>query len=142
MDMDYLEYITVEQVTTSNYVISKDTPDKSNFRVYYCYCGEYIIIIDKDIRKLPQRKTDKALVIINNKRSFKLNVADGSWVILKRPSGYEKQFRMKCPRCKLFVAYQFTEKIKEGPYTYIVEGALIENQDDIPEDGKKVSSHT
>ncbi|CAJ0630724.1 6562_t:CDS:2 [Entrophospora sp. SA101] len=49
-----------------------------------------------------------------------------------RPDGYEKQFRLHCPRCNLLIAYEMTERRKNGQYTYIVEGSLTENQGVIP----------
>ncbi|CAJ0630730.1 6565_t:CDS:2 [Entrophospora sp. SA101] len=48
------------------------------------------------------------------------------------PDGYEKQFRLHCPRCNLLIAYEMTERRKNGQYTYIVEGSLTENQGVIP----------
>ncbi|CAB4432554.1 unnamed protein product [Rhizophagus irregularis] len=66
---------------------------------------------------------------------YKLNAVEApNPVILKRSDGYEKQYKLHCPRCNLFLAYEVTEKRKSGPYTYIVEGSLTENQGVVPHD--------
>nr|CAG8510245.1 789_t:CDS:2 [Entrophospora candida] len=77
------------------------------------------IVSNAKLEKLPRRKTDKAYIIANGKRIYK-------------PDGYEKQFRLHCPRCNLLIAYEMTERRKNGQYTYIVEGSLTENQGVIP----------
>jgi hypothetical protein len=66
---------------------------------------------------------------------YKLNAVEApNPVILKRSDGYEKQYKLHCPRCNLFLAYEVTEKRKSGPYPYIVEGSLTENQGVVPHD--------
>ncbi|CAJ0843547.1 6308_t:CDS:10, partial [Entrophospora sp. SA101] len=44
------------------------------------------------------------------------------------PDGYEKQFRLHCPRFNFLIVYKMTEKRKNDQYTYIVEESLTENQ--------------
>ncbi|KAI9105707.1 UPF0428 protein CXorf56-like protein [Phlyctochytrium arcticum] len=52
--------------------------------VYYCqFCGEYVLIIDKRLTKLPVRKIDKAHVI-TSKRTYKVNLKKGDIRIIKR----------------------------------------------------------
>ncbi|KAB5595472.1 hypothetical protein CTheo_1149 [Ceratobasidium theobromae] len=52
----------------------------ASLRVYYCLCGEFILVIDKAIHTLPRRQTDGAIIVRsqdapNSKaRVFKLNV--------------------------------------------------------------------
>ncbi|KND03532.1 uncharacterized protein SPPG_01013 [Spizellomyces punctatus DAOM BR117] len=87
--------------------------------VYYChYCGEYVLIVDKRLHKLPRRRTDNAS-IISDKRTFKLNLKRGPTKIIKRAAGYERQSRWSCPRCDLPVAYDQDS----GP-VYIFDGAV------------------
>jgi len=44
-----------------------------------------------------------------------------------RADGYEKQCRMRCKRCDLWVAYEPSEAGSQ--FTYVVEGALVEQKD-------------
>ncbi|CAI2166247.1 2979_t:CDS:10 [Funneliformis geosporum] len=130
---------------------------EQHLHVYYCLCSEFILVIgnnklsrrqndfsllfrskepdnlDARLEKLPRRTTDKAYIVSNGKRVYKLNAVEApNPVILKRPDGYEKQYRLNCPRCNLFLAYEVTEERKKGPHTYIVEGSLTENQGVVP----------
>lgn len=36
----------------------------------------------------------------------------------------EKQFRMSCVGCELFVCYRSEEDLEHAPYIYVVDGAL------------------
>ncbi|CAH1761049.1 12805_t:CDS:2 [Entrophospora sp. SA101] len=103
------------KIVSSSTISSSEQVNKrpeQHLHVYYCLCNA-------KLEKLPRRKTDKAYIIANGKRIYK-------------PDGYEKQFRLHCPRCNLLIAYEMTERRKNGQYTYIVEGSLTENQGVIP----------
>ncbi|KAI8817911.1 uncharacterized protein EV422DRAFT_197483 [Fimicolochytrium jonesii] len=92
---------------------------EKNLHVYYCkFCGEYVLIIDKRIHKLPRRPTDNASVI-TKQRTFKLNLKRGTTRIIKRSTGYEKQCRWECPRCDLPVAYD-----QEADTVYLFDGSV------------------
>eukprot|EP00732_Lithocolla_globosa_P004933 Lithocolla_globosa_v1_NODE_4781_length_1367_cov_12.974085.p1 type:complete len:174 gc:universal NODE_4781_length_1367_cov_12.974085:724-203(-) len=100
--------------------------DTSNLHVFYCLCGEYVLILDVPLYRLPQRQTDLAHVLDTNKHSSNHNVeSDHQPIFLRRPGGYEKQYRMRCKRCSLLVMYKAN---KGSPYLYIVEGALHRSQ--------------
>ncbi|KAM5540423.1 hypothetical protein V8D89_005881 [Ganoderma adspersum] len=110
-------------------------------RVYYCICGEFILVIDKSLTALPRRQTDGAVVIRSQDASdakarvFKLNATTKDPILIERPGGHEKQYRFHCPRCALPVAYQPTPPpVKSGPYLYIVKGALSQIQGQVPSD--------
>ncbi|KAJ7507952.1 hypothetical protein B0H11DRAFT_1969448 [Mycena galericulata] len=110
-------------------------------RVYYCLCGEFILVIDKTIASLPRRHTDGAIILrckdsdAGKARVFKLNAVAGEPVLLERPGGHERQFRFHCPRCTLPIAYQSTPPpAKSGPYLYIFAGALSQVQGQVPPD--------
>ncbi|KAG8942425.1 hypothetical protein FRC03_003223, partial [Tulasnella sp. 419] len=100
-------------------------------KVWYCLCGEFLLVIDKDLTKLPRRKTDGA-IIVRSKDSpqgkaalFKLNTTETGPVLIKREKGYERQWRHNCTRCSLLIAYQTTpHPVKSAPYLYIAWGAM------------------
>ncbi|RHZ82856.1 hypothetical protein Glove_103g9 [Diversispora epigaea] len=124
--------VSSSTVSSSEQIVS---PPEQHLHVYYCLCSEFILVIDARLDKLPRRKTDRAYIISNKKRVYKLNATEAEEpVILGRTNEYEKQYRLHCPRCNLFLAYEFTEKRKSGPYTYILEGSLTENQGVVPRD--------
>jgi len=110
-------------------------------KVFYCLCGEFLLVIDKNLNKLPRRKTDGAVVVRcrdapDAKASvFKLNAKAGDPVLIKRANGYERQWRYTCPRCSLPVAYQNSpHPIKSGPYLYIIWGAMTMLQGKVPQE--------
>ncbi|TCD60188.1 hypothetical protein EIP91_010602 [Steccherinum ochraceum] len=110
-------------------------------RVYYCICSEFILVIDKSLASLPRRKTDGAIVIrsqdgeAGKARVFKLNAVFKEPVLVERPGGHERQYRLHCPRCNLPVGYQTTPPpMKSGPYTYVLKGAVSQVQGQLPSD--------
>ncbi|CAG8613758.1 610_t:CDS:2 [Dentiscutata heterogama] len=119
------------KIVSSSIVSSSEqtnTRPEQHLNVYYCLCNARL-------DKLPRRTTDRAHIIANGKRVYKLNAVESETpVILKRADGYEKQYRLYCPRCNLFIAYETTDRRKSGPYTYIVESSLTENQGVVPQD--------
>ncbi|KZO97991.1 hypothetical protein CALVIDRAFT_49780 [Calocera viscosa TUFC12733] len=122
-------------------VVSRSAASSSNagtgadgqpLRVYYCLCGEFILVSDKRLSVFPQRKTDDAYVMRSKGPGapiFKFNVNEGGRVFVKRPTGLELQYRFLCPRCELLVAYQTqSAPIGQADYMYCVYGALSELQ--------------
>jgi len=110
-------------------------------KVYYCICGEFILVIDKALACLPRRQTDNAIIIraqdiVEDKaRVFKLNATADDPVLIEREGGHERQYRFCCPRCTLPVGYQPTPPpVKSGPYLYIYSGALTQMQGQLPPD--------
>ncbi|CAN4087971.1 unnamed protein product [Withania somnifera] len=91
-----------------------DGPNSDLF-VYYCkHCSSHVLISDNQLQKMPKRKTDKAYVL--DKRKY-----------LARPDGegkLEKQFRMSCKGCGLFVCYRAEEDLEIAAFIYVVDGAL------------------
>ncbi|PPQ83273.1 hypothetical protein CVT25_004012 [Psilocybe cyanescens] len=134
----------------------------ASLRVYYCICGEFILVIDKSLATLPRRKTDNAIIIRSKDsddgkaRVFKLNAVAEDPILLERyPSnsssqkvkdfadmtvlirsgGHEKQYRFHCPRCSLKIGYQSTPPpVKAAPFIYIFSGALTQMQGQVPPD--------
>ncbi|KAH7887637.1 hypothetical protein F5I97DRAFT_1861753 [Phlebopus sp. FC_14] len=110
-------------------------------RVYYCICGEFILVIEKSLAALPKRHTDGATIIRSQDSDagkavvFKLNAQSTDPVLVERSGGHERQYRFTCPRCNLLVAYQSTPPpIKSGPYVYVLKGALTQVQGQVPKD--------
>ncbi|XVF11540.1 hypothetical protein REPUB_Repub08aG0036800 [Reevesia pubescens] len=74
---------------------------------------------------MPKRKTDKAYALDKKKHLARLNVTEGGKVLLKRGEGkLEKQFRMNCIGCGLFVCYRAEEDLETASFIYAVDGAL------------------
>ncbi|KAH6915331.1 hypothetical protein BKA70DRAFT_1258678 [Coprinopsis sp. MPI-PUGE-AT-0042] len=113
----------------------------TNLRVYYCICGEFILVIEKSLAALPRRKTDNAIIIqaqddeLGKAKVFKLNAKPAEPVILERDGGHERQYRFLCPRCSLPIGYQTSPPpVKSAPYLYILAGALSQVQGQVPPD--------
>ncbi|KAI8973536.1 hypothetical protein BDF20DRAFT_882909 [Mycotypha africana] len=117
-------------VSSSDHALLND--QSTSLHVYYCLCSEFLLAIDADLRKLPKRKTDNAVIVSNTRRTYKLTAQAGECVLLQRREGYEKQFRYHCPRCNLVIAYEMNDVRKSGPYTYILDGALTDIQGRAP----------
>ncbi|KAI8064233.1 hypothetical protein BC940DRAFT_306491 [Gongronella butleri] len=123
------------KVVSSSTVSSSNRDDDSNrnqLHVYYCLCSEFLLAIDADLRALPTRRTDNAVIIDNTIRTYKLTAAQQDPVALKRGEAFEMQYRYHCPRCQLLIAYETQPERKVGHYTYIVDGSLTDTQGTTP----------
>ncbi|KAF3965318.1 hypothetical protein CMV_010484 [Castanea mollissima] len=111
--------------TYSSEDAAPDGPDSDLF-VYYCkHCASHVLITDTQLQKMPKRKTDKAYVLDKTKHLARLNINDAGKVLLKRGEGkLEKQFRMNCMGCGLFVCYRSEEDLEVASFIYVVDGAL------------------
>ncbi|KAJ8772293.1 hypothetical protein K2173_027470 [Erythroxylum novogranatense] len=111
--------------TYSSEDAAPDGPDSDLF-VYYCkHCGSHVLITDTQLQKMPKRKTDRAYVLDKKKHLARLNIHEGGKILLKRGEGkLEKQFRMNCMGCGLFVCYRAEEDLDFASFVYIVDGAL------------------
>ncbi|GHJ84376.1 hypothetical protein NliqN6_0778 [Naganishia liquefaciens] len=115
-------------------------------RTFYCLCGEFMLVIDRGLDKLPRRKTDGAFIVrckdgkdlpLQAARKFKLNAKLGKQCLVKRKESpyLEARTPLLCSRCNTTVAYQTTPPpIASGTYLYIVRGGLTEQQGRIPAD--------
>ncbi|EIN10401.1 hypothetical protein PUNSTDRAFT_112259 [Punctularia strigosozonata HHB-11173 SS5] len=109
-------------------------------RVYYCLCGEFILVIDKHLGNLPRRQTDGATIVRTQDtaegkaRVWKLNAGAklGEPIFIERGDKHERQWRYCCPRCSLPVCYQCTPPPAKAPYIYIIKGALTQMQGQVP----------
>ncbi|CAI9113085.1 OLC1v1013621C2 [Oldenlandia corymbosa var. corymbosa] len=111
--------------TYSSEDAATDGPDTDLF-VYYCkHCSSHVLITDTQLQKMPKRKTDKAYVLDKKKHLARLNIQEAGKVLLKRGEGkLEKQFRMNCVTCGLFVCYRAEEDLYSASVIYVVDGAL------------------
>ncbi|KAK9198220.1 hypothetical protein WN944_013404 [Citrus x changshan-huyou] len=111
--------------TYSSEDAAPDGPDSDLF-VYYCkHCGSHVLITDTQLQKMPKRKTDKAYVLDKTKHLARLNIKEAGKVLLRRGEGkLEKQFRMNCIGCGLFVCYRSEETLEVASFVYVVDGAL------------------
>ncbi|XP_024968853.1 UPF0235 protein At5g63440 isoform X3 [Cynara cardunculus var. scolymus] len=111
--------------TYSSEDAAPDGPDSDLF-VYYCkHCSSHVLITDTQLQKMPKRKTDKAYVLDKKKHLTRLNINEAGKILLKRGEGkLEKQFRMNCMGCGLFVCYRSEEDLESASFIYVVDGAL------------------
>ncbi|KAI5341663.1 hypothetical protein L3X38_009538 [Prunus dulcis] len=90
----------------------------------WVHCGSHLLITDTQLQKMPKRKTDKAYVLDKSKHLARLNIAEAGKVVLKRGEGkMEKQFRMNCVGCGLFVFCRSEEDLEGASFIYVVDGA-------------------
>lgn len=111
--------------TYSSEDAAKEGPESELF-VYYCkHCSSHVLISDTQLQKMPRRKTDKAYCLDKTKHLARLHTKDAGKVLLKRGEGkLEKQFRMACVGCDLFVCYRAEEDLQNASFIYVVDGAL------------------
>jgi len=105
------------------------------YQVYYCVCGEYLLILDRRIEICPKRKTDGAHILVNADRRYKVSCVGPKTKLIRRKDGYEKQYRYSCPRCLLPFLYETdSEKRRSGAFSYILHGSLRDDRGRDPDE--------
>ena len=104
------------KVVSRSIIVTDQRPnrDESGLTVYYCWCGQIGLILDCKLHKLPLRERDNSRVIDSKKHDYKLSCIDfdksrreEDIVYLKwNDNEFEKQYRMKCKKCNIFVFYK------------------------------------
>ncbi|CAF0870359.1 unnamed protein product [Brachionus calyciflorus] len=87
----------------------KEEYDEKPLHIYYCLCGQLVLVIDTQIEKLPLRPIDQARVIDSTKHAHKITSHQDDIVYIRREKGVERQLRKKCVKCDLPIYYQFNE---------------------------------
>ncbi|WVN86893.1 uncharacterized protein L203_102067 [Cryptococcus depauperatus CBS 7841] len=115
-------------------------------RSYYCLCGDFVLVIQGKLDRLPLRKTDGSYIIRSQPgsdpvkqpaRKFKLNAQPAQRCLLKRKGTTDLEIRQpfSCSRCKTNVAYQTgPPPAGNSPFLYILKGAVTELQGRVPPD--------
>ena len=110
---------------THTYESEKDGLQDQQLNVYFCMCcGESALILGDGgaaLTTLPRRKTDGAYVLDSGETVFKLHASAGETKVIRREKGYERQHRLNCWSCGVFVAYTSSEA---APVTYVLPDAL------------------
>ncbi|TXT14161.1 uncharacterized protein COLE_00354 [Cutaneotrichosporon oleaginosum] len=116
-------------------------PSRAALRSYYCLCGDFVLVLQGKLDRLPQRKTDGAYIIRTKPsptaaaRKFKLAAVPLERFLLERAGGTEVRQDFGCARCRTPVAYQTTPPpAGSAPFLYVLKGAVTETQGQIPPD--------
>mmetsp|Transcript_30530 Transcript_30530/g.42514 ORF Transcript_30530/g.42514 Transcript_30530/m.42514 type:complete len:209 (+) Transcript_30530:132-758(+) len=112
-----------------NYSSEESNIKDDGLTVCYCkHCGQYSMILDTILNKLPIRKSDKSRVVNEKKRVCKKNMVTGQAKLIKRKAGgVERQYRFFCKQCGLFLCYRSVPESHVGSYTFIVKDALTDS---------------
>lgn len=132
--------------------VVKADDDKEEYKekplhIYYCLCGQMVLVIDCLLEKLPLRPIDNARVIDSTKHVQKVTSQDDEIVYIRRENGIEKQYRKKCIKCGLSVFYQFIGESVTAPKFIInkaltLDSSLTSIYDQITVEPKKVVKNT
>ncbi|WOO77588.1 UPF0428 protein [Vanrija pseudolonga] len=130
-------------VSTSDQA-QKTESSRAVLRSYYCLCGDFLLVIQGKLDRLPRRKSDGAYIVRSQPgrkgqpaRKFKLNAQPGTCAIVKRRGDDKHEVRQPfvCSRCRTAVAYQAVAgPAGSAPFFYILQGAMTEQQGRIPPD--------
>ncbi|ORY34870.1 hypothetical protein BCR39DRAFT_515262 [Naematelia encephala] len=113
-------------------------------RSYYCLCGDFVLVLQGKLDRLPRRRSDGSLIIRAQDgkngepaRKFKLNAQPGRRCLLKRKGKEDLELRQPfvCSRCNATVAYQTSAPpAGNAPFLYVLRGAMTEMQGRVPFD--------
>ena len=116
---------------THTYESEKDGISDTALGVYYCMCcGESNLILGPGVvlSSLPRRKTDGAYVLDKEGTVFKLKSKRGETKLIRRPNGFERQYRLDCWNCGVPVAYR-SEESEDAKLTYVLPSAMGAQED-------------
>ena len=77
------------KIVSSSIVSSSDhaaqgEDQRHSLHTYYCLCSEFLLVIDADLRQLPRRRTDNAIIVSNTQRTYKFTAQQEDPVVIKR----------------------------------------------------------
>ncbi|OEH79238.1 hypothetical protein cyc_06274 [Cyclospora cayetanensis] len=104
---------------------------EKKLRTFYCSCcGANACVSEVSIDDMPRRGTDSAYVLQATEVFHKLYVVPGKRVILRRPTGFEVQYQLKCRDCGVAVAYRSVDFGETAQFIYIYSDAICKEQSD------------
>eukprot|EP01083_Nonionella_stella_P157093 509569_1 len=116
--------------TQTNYS-SRDSgvTEGGGLHTFYCsHCGAFCMITDTTLNVLPQRSTDKAFALEEEKYLFRPElVKQNDPVCIRRGSKIEKQFRMHCKGCDLVIGYRSVPHKQPTQFLYLLSDALSDD---------------
>mmetsp|Transcript_33018 Transcript_33018/g.53560 ORF Transcript_33018/g.53560 Transcript_33018/m.53560 type:complete len:259 (+) Transcript_33018:141-917(+) len=114
--------------STRYYTPQNSDVDQDVLDVYYClHCGTYCLILDIPLHRLPCRTTDGAYALDCQAHTYKSSLKQGPVKLLRREKGVERQYRLLCSGCGLFIAYAPVESLKAARILYILPSSLTDN---------------
>ncbi|KAL8276162.1 hypothetical protein RQP46_011420 [Phenoliferia psychrophenolica] len=130
---------------SSRAVVSQSKPEEPGvpLNIFYCLCGEFLLVLQGSLAVLPRRPTDGAYALRNEgdkQRVYKLNSVggpgrEGGGVVVRLGKDqFEFQRRLHCPRCLLCIGYETKPGSQKGPATFILPGSMTETQNELPAD--------
>ncbi|KAK8849581.1 hypothetical protein IAR55_004916 [Kwoniella newhampshirensis] len=138
--------IVSRAVTSSSEQAGQTQSARAVLRSYYCLCGDFVLVLQGKLDRLPKRKSDGAYIIRSQPgpdpskqpaRKFKLNATPGTRCLLNRKGTQDLEIRQPfcCSRCNTTIAYQTAPPpAGEAPFLYILKGAMTELQGRVPPD--------
>eukprot|EP00026_Physarum_polycephalum_P011104 Phypoly_transcript_11303.p1 GENE.Phypoly_transcript_11303~~Phypoly_transcript_11303.p1 ORF type:complete len:347 (+),score=53.93 Phypoly_transcript_11303:121-1161(+) len=114
---------------TQNFA-SKEEEEDTRLNVFYClHCGSFSLILDTALSSLPRRRTDGSYVL-EEAKILRKNMREGDVKVVKRVNGLERQYRLECPECLLFMAYRPNDhNDSDGKLMYILPDAIGTRQE-------------
>ncbi|WVR08167.1 hypothetical protein IAU60_005213 [Kwoniella sp. DSM 27419] len=115
-------------------------------RSYYCLCGDFVLVLQGKLDRLPRRRTDGAYIIRSKAgadpdrqpaRKYKLNAVPSQRCLIKKKGTQDLEIRQpfSCARCNTTIAYQVAPPpAGDGPFLYILKGSMTELQGRVPPD--------
>lgn len=105
------------------------TRSQRELRTYYCaVCGAHCLITEVDLSELPQRTTDGAYALEEAVFFHKKYIGPGERTLLRRTSGVEIIFKIKCLECGMPVGYRLGPIHEHSKHTYFYTDALVDEQ--------------
>ena len=117
---------------THTFESEKDGLNDAALTVQFCMCcGEQVLILgpETNLADVPRRRTDGSLVLEKDKAEYKLQTKDKGVRVIKRAGGYERQYRLGCWNCGVFIAYRASDSESSAQFTYLLPDATGQQAD-------------